>query len=75
MKKEKWFCEYDPHDPDIPIRCKKKCKGHKVTKQVLLAAQAMAWYDGDWWLDDQVWRQNYLDNAGQFLTELDLRNG
>lgn len=37
--------------------------------------EAMAWYDGDWWLDDQVWRQNYLDNAGQFLTELDLRNG
>lgn len=73
MKREKWFCEYDPHEPDIPIRCKKKCKGHKVTKRVRLAAEALAWSGGQWFDESPGWRQTHLNDAGQFLTELDAR--
>lgn len=69
MPKPKWYC--DPagyrHDDceDHP------CRGHIATKEILLAADVLAWRDGEDYLAgvDLVWQQEYLDMAGECITE------
>ena len=67
--KPKWYC--DEH-PERGRACAElPCKGHRVTKDVQLAAEAWAWADGyDWhgrWKVPQDRRQDYLNGAGDFI--------
>ena len=68
--KPKWYC--DPRGYVHGDCVFSGCRGHIPTKDMLLAADVLAWHDGENDLAgvaDEYARQEYLDMAGEFISE------